>query len=161
MKVELTSISSKDKNVLGEMLREYQRELLGKEPGEYKYLDSYWNEPNRFPFFILVDDEIVGFVLINSHSVISVNAKSIAEFYIKKEFRKKGIGNEAAKQAFELFPGRWETRQLKGKAIVHSFWLEIISELTHNQFQEIIMNNKKWKGWVQTFNLTGNNKRKK
>ena len=42
MKVTLVSVDVGDREVLRKLLKEYQREILGKDPGEYKYFDFYW-----------------------------------------------------------------------------------------------------------------------
>lgn len=151
MKIELDLIDIKDKSFLRDMLWDYEREILGEKAEEYKYLDAYWEKPNRFPYFIKVDGKIAGFALINTHFLVNSDGKNFSEFYIKKEFRKDRIGIEAAKLAYNLFPGKWEIRQIFENPIAHSFWLKSISEFTNNNFKEIEMNNEKWNGWIQTF----------
>ena len=84
MNLELVLANINDKKVLKDLLQEYQREILGKDPGEYKYLDGYWEKADRHPFFITVNNIIAGFVLVNCHTLINKDAKNISEFYIKK-----------------------------------------------------------------------------
>lgn len=42
-----------------------------------------------------------------------------------------------------------------GKPYAHSYWVRLISEFTNNEFEEIEMNNDKWNGWIQTFDMRG------
>ncbi len=156
MKVTLVSVDVGDREVLRKLLKEYQREILGKDPGEYKYFDFYWQSSTRFPYFIKVNSDVVGFVLINCHTLIQTESKNMGEFYVQKEFRKRGIGKEAARQIFNLFPGRWEVRQLKENSSARDFWIKVIREYTDNNFQEVILKNEQWDGWVQTFKCTHN-----
>jgi predicted acetyltransferase len=93
MEVELELINIKDKWVLKKMLWDYEREMVGDKAEEYKYLDSYWKKPNRFPYFIKVDGKIAGFTLINSYLLVLTEGKTISEFYVKKEYRKNGYSN--------------------------------------------------------------------
>jgi predicted acetyltransferase len=151
MKIELELINIKDKNILKDMLWDYEREIVGEKAEEYKYLEDYFEKPNRFPYFIKVDGEIAGFALINSYLLVLTEGKTISEFYVKKEFRKSGVGSESAKQIFIQSPGKWEVRQIFENPIAHSFWLKSISEVTNNNFEEVEMNDEKWKGWIQTF----------
>ncbi len=152
MKIELELINIKDKSILKDMLWDYEREMFGEKAEEYKYLDSYWEKPNRFPYFIKVDGKIAGFALINSYLLLLDEGKTISEFYVKKEFRKNGIGSEAARQIFLKWPGKWENRQIRENPKAHAFWLKFISEFTNNDFKETEMNNDKWDGWIQVFN---------
>jgi predicted acetyltransferase len=152
MNISLIPIPQEDKKALAGILSEYQKELLGENsPSEYKYLDSYWESADRFPFFIALDGKRVGFVFVNGYTLVIKNAQSIAEFYIAKEFRKKGIGRIAAIKTFELFPGKWEIREMKDNIVAQGFWRKVISDYTNNEYAEIILNNNQWNGPVQTF----------
>ena len=151
MKIELELIDIREKNILKEMLFAYEKEMVGDKAEEYKYLDSYWEKPNRFPYFIKVDGKIAGFTLINSYLLILTEGKTISEFYVKKEYRKNGIGSETARQIFLKWPGKWENRQIRENPKAHTFWLNFISKFTNNNFEEVEINNEKWNGWIQTF----------
>lgn len=153
MAVKIVSVDINDKKVLRDLLWEYQREILDKDPGEYKYLDGYWEKPDRHPFFIFVDKKTAGFVLVNCHTLVTKDAKNISEFYIKKEYRHQDIGRQAAFLTFNLFPGKWEVRQIKENPKAHEFWTKVISDYTNANFREVIMNNENWHGWVQTFSV--------
>lgn len=156
METKVVPVKIDDRDVLKEMLYEYEKEMLGGEPSEYKYLDLYWQKPNRFPFFIKTDEKIVGFVLVNDYNLLINKGKNIAEFYIRKEFRNSGIGKETSKQVFNLFPAKWEVRQIIENPQARNFWLKIISEFTKNNFTEDFIENEKWHGWIQTFDMKGN-----
>lgn len=151
MKVKIVPIKIDDRDVLKKMLYEYEKEMLGREPDEYKYLDSYWQKPNRFPFFIKTDEKIVGFVLINDYNLLIKQGKNIAEFYIKKEFRKNGVGKMAAIKVFDLFRGKWEIRELKENIDGQNFWRKVINEYTNSNFEEVFLDNENWQGPAQLF----------
>ncbi len=156
IQVSLIPIKINDKKLLIDMLYEYQREIFGDNPEEYKYLDSYWQESDRYPYFIQVDSKNIGFALVNSYNLIIDGDKSIAEFYIQKDERGNGVGKEAARQIFNLFPFKWEIRQLTQNTNAHKFWLKVISEFTQDNFKEVEIKNDKWDGWAQTFDMSGN-----
>ena len=153
MKIDLVLVNKNEKEILSDLIKEYERELLKvNEPEKYKYLNSYWEKENRFPYFVYVDKNIVGFVLVNDYNLINKDGKSIAEFYIKKEFRNKGIGKMAIFTIFDSFSGNWEIRELKENINGQNFWRKVISEYTKENFQEIFLNNENWQGPVQIFN---------
>ena len=97
------------------------------------------------------DNALAGFVLVNEYYYISKGAKTIAEFFVLKKYRRQGIGEEAAKQVFNLFPGRWEIGELRGNKNAQSFWRKIIGDYTKGNYKEIELDNERWHGPIQTF----------
>lgn len=71
MDIKIVPIEEKDKQILANLLELYEydfSEFSNSDLDEngrygYKYLDNYWQEENRHPFFIKVDDKLAGFVL--------------------------------------------------------------------------------------------------
>lgn len=124
---------------------------------EYEYLDSYWSESDRFPFLIYVDGCIAGFVLVNSYTVLErdVEARSIAEFFVVRKYRRRGIGKEAAFHIFDMFPGKWEVREIQPNVPAQRFWRKVIGEYTNGHFRETVVNTELWRGPVQRFENAG------
>lgn len=157
MNIELVLVEKEEKEVLNRLIQDYERELLKvEEPEEYKYLDSYWEKENRFPYFIKVDEKIAGFVLVNDYNLVNKNGKNVSEFYVKKEFRKNGIGKMTATKVFNLFKGNWEIRELKENIDGQYFWRKVVDDYTNGNFKEVFLDNENWQGPVQLFeNLSG------
>lgn len=120
---------------------------------ENEHLDLYWTESGRHAFLISVDDRLAGFVLVNSYVCLEENkgAKSIAEFFVMRKYRRQGVGRMTAGKIFDLMPGKWEVRQISSNAAGQNFWRKVISEYTGGRFTETILDNDKWKGPVQSF----------
>ncbi len=116
-------------------------------------LDSYWTETDRYVFLISAADRMVGFALINSYTCLEENsgAKSIAEFFVMRAFRRQGIGKAAARRIFDMFPGKWEVRQIRSNVGGRQFWRNVIDEYTGGHFTEIELDDDKWKGPTQSF----------
>lgn len=151
MDIQLIPVAPEKRSLLNDMLIDYEKELIN-EARSYKYLDTYFTDKERYPYFIMMNNQVVGFVLVNAYTTVAKNAKSIGEFYVVKEHRAKGIGTEAAKEAFSLFPGKWEVRELTENIQGQVFWRKVIQEYTHNNYEEVVLDTKEWKGPVQTFN---------
>jgi len=117
----------------------------------YKYLDSYWEEDERYPFIITVDEKLAGFALVNKHAVTTPTDYTIAEFFICKKYRKKGVGQFAAFEIFNKFRGTWEVRELPGNIPAHKFWRKVIKEYTENNYEELIVGANGWEGPIQRF----------
>ena len=122
------------------------------EPASFR-LESYWTEPDRFPFLIYANSKIAGFVLVNAYTCLAENmsAKSIAEFFIMRKYRRRGIGKQAAFFIFDRFPGKWEVRQIRSNLEGYHFWKRVIAEYTNNQFTETFLDDSAWRGPVQSF----------
>jgi predicted acetyltransferase len=118
---------------------------------EYPWLYSYWIDPGRFPFLIFSGEDLAGFALVNSHTVLLQGARSVAEFYVVPRFRRQRIGKVAAFALFKKFPGRWEVRQLYENLVAQRFWRRVLSEYTGGRFDEIMLDDERWHGPVQCF----------
>ena len=152
MEPTLVLVKARQKMILEKMLMKYQLELTGKEnPEKYKHLGSYWEKKNRKPYFIAINTTIVGFVLLNNHTLVQKDGYNVAEFYIKKAYRNKGIGKKAVYVLFNLFPGRWEIRQLDNNITGQKFWNNVVDKYTNHNYKEISFENEKWRGIVQIF----------
>lgn len=161
MNVELAKVSEEEKEILFNLLQSYLKEfddILHFETDEkgvykYKFFDLYWIEHNRIPLFIKTDSKIVGFALVNLDGIFSdtPGVHTISEFFVEKEFRKKGIGERAAEKVFEMFPGNWEIRQRDKNTGAIEFWRKVIKGYTKGSFREEILNDERWRGLSQTF----------
>lgn len=154
MEVELLKVKIVEKQILSDLLDKYLAELSKhkdlKRP--YKYLDNYFSESNRHPFFIKVDRKIAGLALVNLQDPLSDgNKQAISEFYVIPRYRNKGVGKTATCKIFDMFRGEWIIRELE-KNPVAIFWKKVVEEYTGGNYQEFEQNDKKWKGKVQIFN---------
>lgn len=152
MDIGLRPVQINEKQNIISLVKEYREELLGEKADEYKYLNSYWEDPQRHAYYILLGNKIVGFVLVNDYSVTVDKAMTISEFYIKKLHRGKGIGKKIAFKVFDRFPGTWEIREIEHNKSGHAFWKKIINEYTKGNYKEKFLKNDKWNGPVQVFN---------
>jgi predicted acetyltransferase len=98
----------------------------------YRNLPLYWSEAGRHPFLIWVDGTLAGFALVKQGSEIS-DAEAVwdmAEFFILRACRKRGIGTRVAHEMWGRFPGAWEVRVLQANPLAQKFWAHAISEFT-------------------------------
>ncbi|MFP3390932.1 GNAT family N-acetyltransferase [Brevibacillus sp. SIMBA_040] len=103
----------------------------------YEYLDEYWSDPVRHPYFIKVEGKLAGFVLVRSFPDSNDEPVfTIAEFFIMKRYRRHGIGKAVAHEIFRVFPGKWEVFQISSNLPAQAFWRKTIAEYTQNDFSE-------------------------
>lgn len=122
------------------------------ENGRYGYepLKYYWNEKGRHIFFIKADAHLAGFAMVriiqdNSYGPIF----DIAEFFVMRRYRGKGIGKQIAVRIFSMFRGEWEVGELENNLPAQKFWRAIIGEFTGGNFKEIRKSD--WNGPIQRF----------
>ena len=127
--VDVGSVPYADKEVLRRLIEFYiydYSEYMGWDLDVhgifgYRDLDHYWTEPDRHPFFITVEGRPAGFALVRSGV-----PHDMAEFFIMRKYRRKGIGTRAAQRVFERFPGAWEVRQMAANVAATTFWRSAI-----------------------------------
>lgn len=100
--------------------------------GYYGYddLPLYWQEPHKYPYLIWVNKKLAGFVLIQKGSPIDkeLNVWDVAEFFIMRKFRRKGIGQSVAHQLWTQHEGPWQVRVWDNNKIAHAFWKHVIQK---------------------------------
>ena len=110
----------------------------------YPDLNDYWESDDvKFPYVIKEHDKYIGFALVKFISSKSRNYFSIAEFFILKRYRGKGIGRAVAISLFDLHRGQWEVFQKEQNIPAQVFWNKVISEYTKGQFTERLENGKR------------------
>lgn len=118
-------------------LSEYSDELPGDDGRyAYHYFDAYWQDANRWPYFIVVDGRVAGFVLVREAAEIAAELHSIAEFFVLRPFRRGGAGTAAARLALTMFAGRWRITQLERNTPAIAFWRRIAAEASGGSFEE-------------------------
>jgi len=97
-------------------------------------IDPYWREPDHTPYFILVDEEIAGFVFIrkfpNEQGVFDVD-----QFFILRKFNRQGVGRSAFALCSKEYPGNWLVRVLKENTRGLAFWENVVGSITDGKFE--------------------------
>lgn len=143
--VELRLVNKEEKEILRNLLEKYDYEFSQYTKVDinnlglfgYDYLDYYWTEKNRFPYFILVDGKLAGFVLVNDFPVVE-NIKTdfcLSEFFVLYKYRKQGVGSIAAKKAFDLHRGKWQLKRHPHNIASVYFWDKVVSEYTNGNYK--------------------------
>ena len=127
----LRAAEADDRELLSQLLADYLVEFDDSaEP--YRYFDAYWTEPERLPFLIETDGNVVGLCLIR----VLGGGWHIGEFSVLPTKRRAGIGRTAVE---DLAEHARAARATHLEAAVHpekeealAFWLaagfEIVSQ---------------------------------
>jgi len=145
--VEVLRAAPEQEPVLANMLELYVYDLSTfvdvhlRPDGRYHFpqLSQYWQQENRFPFLVRVDGHLAGFVLVSRGSLISGDPKvwDMAEFFILRRFRRRGIGAAVAQEIWRRFPGAWDVRVLETNQPAQAFWDAAISAFTRSRVEAV------------------------
>jgi predicted acetyltransferase len=107
----------------------------------YRDLPLYWLEPERYPFLAWVDGDLAGFVLVRKVERIHGDDAvwDIAEFFVLRANRRRGIGTELAHAVWAQFPARWQVRVLQTNRVAQQFWTSAIEKFTGELVQPVLI----------------------
>jgi predicted acetyltransferase len=117
MDIIIEPVKKEEKEILKNLLEKYNYEFSqynGLDINNFglyghDYLDNYWTENNRFPFFIKVNSKLAGFVMINNYLEIKVETNyTMSEFFIMYKYRRQGIGKYVVDYVLNKFKGKWQ-----------------------------------------------------
>ena len=161
MEIELIEVKETEKSVLRQLMELYAYDFSEFDQADvdddgfygYTYFDYYWTEDARHPFFIKVDGKLAGFVLINDYCYVvkDTGAKSVAEFFVMRKYRRKGVGKSVAFVIFDKFPGKWEVIQHRDNFPAKIFWEKVINEYTKGNFNQEKVKTERWEGQALIF----------
>ncbi len=89
MQLSVTLAQSDKKPLFRVLLQEYLAELsqFSEVDQDYHYFDSYWDDTQRWPYLIEIDDQLAGFAFVNSWSPSGQGTDfAIAEFIGSRAF---------------------------------------------------------------------------
>lgn len=144
MNIELKKVDVDEKEILKNLLEKYEYEFSQWDMRDvnklglygYDYLDCYWTEEKRYPFFIMVDGKLAGFVMVNDYSEVDeMTDYTLSEFFVMYKYRRKGIGKYAAFQVFDMFRGKWQLKRHPKNIASVCFWDKIVSEYTNGNYR--------------------------
>ena len=140
MGVELIKASAQQQSVVENLLQLYIHdfsELIRLDIGDdglytYENLALYWSgDASRLPFLARFEGKLAGFILITI-SELSGDGESydMAEFFVLRSYRRRGIGRELAEKVWLRFPGLWQVRVMEDNAAAFKFWESSIAQFT-------------------------------
>lgn len=137
MGVELIPATRADEGRLSNLLELYAHdfsEFSDIEIGDdgrfgYPHLRRYWEEEGRRAFVIKSDGRLAGFAFVMKGSRVSGDAGAwdVAEFFVLRGHRGRGVGREAAHALWSMMRGRWEVRVMETNRAAAEFWARAVA----------------------------------
>jgi predicted acetyltransferase len=114
-------------------------------------------DPNAQVMIILYGAERAGFAMVNQRlrqsvgigmaAAVGADAPpsampeySMAEFFIARPWRRRGIGGEAVRLLLDRFTGQWLITEHLLNAAAVKFWRRVVAAYTGSKYQERIVN---------------------
>ena len=147
MSIELRPVQLEDREVLGNLLEKYDYEFSQYDRRDvnklglygYKYLDYYWTEEHRWAYFIVVDGNLAGLVMVIDLPEVEGTETDfqMAEFFVMYKYRRLGVGRAAVFQVLDKHRGRWQLKRHPKNIASVLFWDKVISEYTGGRYELI------------------------
>ncbi|MBO0588620.1 GNAT family N-acetyltransferase [Sporosarcina sp. E16_8] len=150
MTVKLKEVLEIEKSILRNFYSLYLHELsnftTNLDVGEdgvfhYEELDKFWDVDGLSPYFIKLNDEIIGFILLLERPFLKKsNDYGINDFFILNKYKGKGLAVQAAGKIFEEKTGQYFVMQVVENKRAVAFWKKVYNELnieTHER-QDLI-----------------------
>jgi predicted acetyltransferase len=133
MTVSLRRASDADKPVIANLIQLYLYDMTefmpfpvgGDGRFEYGFLDRFW----RHPYFIMSGEEIAGFALVVDECPLTGRAPCwfMAEFFVLRAYRKRGVGKAALDLALDTHPGAWHIAVPHANRAARAFWSSVLA----------------------------------
>jgi len=139
MDITLKEIELEKKDILNNLMQLYLHNISLNFPmdfdsntGMYGYddIEKYFENDNNKAYFILKENEIAGFMLID----LSDEKNIVQEMFVLNNYKRKGVGKTAVSILFDKFRGNWEIKSLPCSESAEKFWISSVKEYTNDQF---------------------------
>ncbi len=112
-------------------------EVGHREPDQ---IARWFGDRSAVPLVILKAAERVGFAMVARSSGASDARYRMAEFFIRRDSRRLGIGRAAVELILNRFAGRWEIIEYVRNPDAVSFWRGVVGHYTGGRYQERVIN---------------------
>jgi predicted acetyltransferase len=99
-------------------------------------IEMFWTERGKHAFVLRAGREWAGFALVRGEDGRDDVDYSIAEFFVLRKFRRKGVGERVARQLFDRFQGRWRVEYLADNAPAAEFWTKSVDRYSGGRFEK-------------------------
>ncbi|MEK3977730.1 GNAT family N-acetyltransferase [Psychrobacillus sp. FSL K6-2836] len=145
MSIILKEVLESEKSILNNLYSLYLHDLSKftsmidiEEDGCFQYegLESFWEIDGISPFFLKLDNNIIGFLLLLERPFLTKdNDFGVNDIFILNKYKGKGMGRQAIEKLFQEKPGKYFVIELVENGPAISFWKKVYSTL-NIQFEE-------------------------
>jgi predicted acetyltransferase len=104
------------------------------------YLDDMLARPMCHCLLVRTDGRAAGFALVATQPFPYMPADAeahLAEFFVARPYRHRGLGRVAAEATLRRYSGRWNLAVVDANTGAFAFWRAVVAELTGGDYAEI------------------------
>jgi predicted acetyltransferase len=149
LSIEVLPAAPEQAPILANLLELFSHDLsefidLKLQPdGRYGYplLSRYWTEEGRLPFLVLENRDLAGFALVSRGSRINGRRDvwDMAEFFIVRGSRRRGVGAAVAHEILRRHTGAWEIRVRENNPDAAAFWESTVRAFTTRRDESVFV----------------------
>jgi predicted acetyltransferase len=147
--------SERDRLWIESVYREYLDDLAPLNTGMFPALGEvghrepdqiarWFGDPSAFPLLIVQGAEPAGFAMVARNAPGALRPipadYRMAEFFIARAFRRRGIGRSAVQLIFSRFAGSWEVMEYLRNPEAVKFWRQVVAAFTQGKYRERVAN---------------------
>ncbi|MGO9037977.1 MAG: GNAT family N-acetyltransferase [Steroidobacteraceae bacterium] len=109
-------------------------------PREDEIFANWFANDHSHPLVILKGPEPVGFALVTRPRIAAAGEGAVhyhmSEFFVRKQYRRLGIGRDAATLIFDRFAGDWDIVEYQRNPGAVAFWRRVVSAYCSGRYTE-------------------------
>jgi predicted acetyltransferase len=148
-----------DRRWIASMYREYLDDLSPTDTGVFPALgevghsepdqvERWFGDPAATPLLILSSQSAAGFAMVACGRAVATPPGGaaaavdyrLAEFFVARVFRRRGVGSAAVPLILDRFAGRWEICEFQRNRTAVQFWRATLAHYTQGRFVERVVN---------------------
>jgi len=105
-------------------------------------LSRWFGDSSVNPLVIMRLTEPVGFAMVAHGAAPGRPAVDyrMAEFFVLRTFRRRGVGRSAVELILNRFAGKWEITEYLRNPVAVAFWRRVVAAYTQGRYQERVTN---------------------
>lgn len=120
----------------------------------YPRLDAYWSNPDHAAWMIYAGEQLAGFALLNNHSHVGRPVDfNMAEFFVARPFRRRGVARAAFHQLLRRHSGSWEVAIGAYNKPAQDFWPRAITAANVSELEMLEGDGVAWTGTIFRFRV--------
>jgi predicted acetyltransferase len=142
--------SKSDRDWIEETYGEYLADLTADTTGVFpsltitgqsvsEIIQGWFHDDRCTAFIVLREREPVGFAVVQRGLATGDEPRRryrLSEFFIRRPYRRKGVGRGAALLLFSRYAGEWTIAEQSRNPGALKFWRRVVSEFTNGHYQE-------------------------
>jgi predicted acetyltransferase len=106
-------------------------------------LSRWFGDYSVHPLVIMRGTDPVGFAMVAQGGAGPGRAAvdyRMAEFFVTRTFRRRGVGRSAVELILNRFAGKWEITEYLRNPVAVAFWRRVVAAYTQGRYQERVTN---------------------